>query len=158
MPAAFPVSRKDGARPGVPKPIERGGGRLHPPGLRGDDVHRARLFGRGVAPVRFGRLAITFRAAPRVVAFPQTAFGFHSTGWFTDLTTFLTCNRKHHVLNDVDAFFDTMHHHVFELDGRDHQFRAADLLAQLDMPTQWGWRATPPATAWRATTTERMVR
>ena len=52
--------------------------------------------------------------------------------------TFVTCNRDHHVLNIIQAPFATLHHLAFQLDGRDHQFRAADLLTRLGTPTLWG--------------------
>lgn len=94
--------------------------------------------GRGIDPFRVGHAAILTPDAPAVLGFLTDALGFSTTDWFEDFVTFVTCNRDHHVLNVIQAPFATLHHLAFQLDGRDHQFRAADLLARHGMPTLWG--------------------
>ncbi|WP_374944118.1 hypothetical protein [Sphingomonas sp.] len=72
------------------------------------------------------------------IGFLTGGLGFSTTSWFEDFVTFVTCNRDHHVLNVIQAPFATMHCPAFQLDGRDHQFRAANLLTRHAVPTLWG--------------------
>ena len=73
-----------------------------------------------------------------MIGFLTDGLGFSTTDWFEDFVTFVTCNRDHHVLNVIQAPFATMHHLAFQLNGPDHQFRAADLLTRSGVPTLWG--------------------
>ena len=68
----------------------------------------------------------------------REGLGFHTTDWFEDFVTFVTCNRDHHVLNVVAGPVATLHHLAFQLTDHAHQFRAADLLAAREMNTLWG--------------------
>ncbi len=92
----------------------------------------------GIRPIRLGHVAIASTDAPRLVALFRDGLGFDTTDWFGDLATFLTCNHDHHVINVIAAPLATLHHLAFELEGREHQFRAADVLAGHGIPTQWG--------------------
>jgi catechol 2,3-dioxygenase-like lactoylglutathione lyase family enzyme len=130
---------KTDARPGVPALLEVsdiGGHTFHllPDMARAD----AGFSGAGLAPLRMGHVAILSTDAPRLLQFLTGALGFSTTDWFEDFVTFVTCNRDHHVLNVIAAPIATMHHLAFELVGREHQIRAADLLAERQIPTLWG--------------------
>lgn len=133
-----PELRTD-ARPGVAELLELrdiGGHVFH---LFTDMAVVGRRFsGRGVAPTKLGHLALLSADAPRLVAFLRELLGFHVTDRLEDLATFLTCNADHHVLNVLAAPVSTMHHLAFQLDGREHHFRAADALAAHDIATLWG--------------------
>ena len=94
--------------------------------------------GRGIDPVRLGHVAVLTPDASRLIAFLVEGLGFSTTDWFEDFVTFVTCNRDHHVLNVIQAPFATLHHLAFQLNGRDHQFHAADLLTRHGVPTLWG--------------------
>ena len=130
---------KSDARPGVATLIEVadvGGHVFH---LLPDMAAAAPGFsGRGIDPVRLGHVAVLSTDAGRVVSFLTEGLGFSTTDWFEDFVTFVTCNRDHHVLNVIQAPFATMHHLAFQLDGREHQFRAADHLTRQQVPTLWG--------------------
>lgn len=132
------VQAKSDTRPGVARllEVEVGGHRFH---LLPTITAAAPGFsGRGIDPVRLGHLAVLTPDAPAVLGFLNDVLGFSTTDWFEDFVTFVTCNRDHHVLNVIQAPFATLHHVAFQLNGRDHQFRAADLLTRHDMPTLWG--------------------
>ena len=132
-------SLKRDARPGVPRLLEIAGIGGHTFQIVDSMDTPGPGFGRGgVGPVRLGHVAIASGDAPRIVAFLRDGLGFSTTDWFDELATFLTCNRDHHVINVISAPVSTLHHLAFELDGRDHQFRAADLLASRGIPTLWG--------------------
>ena len=130
---------KSDARPGVPQLLEVaevGGHTFH---LIPEMAAAAPGFsGRGLDPVRLGHVAVLTPDAARVLAFLVDGLGFHTTDWFEDFVTFVTCNGDHHVLNVIQAPVATLHHLAFQLDGRDHQFRAADLLTRRGVPTLWG--------------------
>ena len=130
---------KQDARPGVPTLLE----------VRGVGGHTFQLFpemslsgtgfsGTGIEPVRLGHVAVLSTDPKRLLAFLQDGLGFWKTDSIEDLVTFVTCNRDHHVLNVVEAPIATLHHVAFQLTGRDHQFSAADFLAQRHVPTLWG--------------------
>ncbi len=130
---------KSDARPGVPSLIE----------LADIGGHRFQLFpeiatagdgfsGVGVAPIRMGHVAVLSTDADRLLAFLREGLGFHTTDWFEDFVTFVTCNRDHHVMNVVSAPVATLHHLAFQLTDHAHQFRAADLLAARGTNTLWG--------------------
>ena len=130
---------KSDARPGVPSllQVEEVGG--HTFQLISEMKVAAPGFGReGVAPLRLGHLAIATPEPERMLALLGEGLGFVTTDWFEDLLTFVTCNSDHHVLNIIEAPVANVHHLAFQLDGRDHQFRACDQLAQRGMPTLWG--------------------
>lgn len=133
------TQRKSDARPGVPTLLEVsdvGGHIIH---LLPEITATAPGFsGRGIGPARLGHLAVLSTDAGKLVGFLTEALGFSTTDWFEDFVTFVTCNRDHHVLNIIQAPFATLHHLAFQLNGRDHQFRAADLLTQHKVPTLWG--------------------
>lgn len=133
------VAAKSDARPGVASLLEVvdiGGHTFH---LVAGMAEAAPGFsGRGIDPVRLGHVAILATDASRVVSFLVEGLGFSTTDWFEDFVTFVTCNRDHHVLNVIQAPFATLHHLAFQLDGRDHQFRAADHLTRQGVPTLWG--------------------
>ncbi len=135
----FGAAIKSDARPGVPRLLEVsdvGGHTFHLlPEMTGNAPGFSR---RGIDPVRLGHVAILTTDAARVVTFLVNGLGFTTTDWFEDFVTFVTCNRDHHVLNVIQAPLATMHHLAFQLDGRDHQFRAADLLTRQGLPTLWG--------------------
>jgi catechol 2,3-dioxygenase-like lactoylglutathione lyase family enzyme len=135
----FKAARKSDARPGVPDMLEIadvGGHTFHL--LPTIKALAPGFSGRGVDPVRLGHVAILTTDAAAVIRFLTAGLGFSATDWFEDFVTFVTCNRDHHVLNIIQAPFATMHHLAFQLDGRDHQFRAADLLTRHRVPTLWG--------------------
>lgn len=130
---------KHDARPGVPVLVEVtdiGGHTFHL--LPEMKLANAGFNGTGLAPLRMGHVAILSTDAPRLLEFVTGALGFSTTDWFEDFVTFVTCNRDHHVLNVISAPIATMHHLAFELVGREHQIRAADLLAERQIPTLWG--------------------
>ena len=130
---------KSDVRPGVPRLLEVSGLGGHTFHLLPEMAATARGFsGRGVDPLRIGHVAVLTTDAPRVVSFLVEGLGFSTTDWFDDFVTFVTCNRDHHVLNIIQAPIATLHHLAFQLDGRDHQFRAADLLTRQGVPTLWG--------------------
>ena len=135
----FASEAKTDARPGVPVLLEMadiGGHTFH---LLPEMTAPAPGFsGRGLDPVRLGHVAVLTPDATRVISFLVEGLGFSTTDWFEDFVTFVTCNRDHHVLNVIQAPFATLHHLAFQLDGRDHQFRAADLLTRAQVPTLWG--------------------
>ena len=130
---------KSDARPGVAKLLEVAdvGGHTFQV-IAAMDAPAPGFRNEGIAPTRLGHVAVSSSDAPRVIAFLRDGLGFFPTDWFADLATFLTCNRDHHVMNVIAAPVATLHHLAFELDGRDHQFRAADLLAKHGRPTLWG--------------------
>ncbi|WP_457313352.1 VOC family protein [Sphingomonas sp. UYAg733] len=130
---------KSDARPGVPALLEVadvGGHTFHL--LPAMALTDAKFSGTGLAPLRMGHVAILSTDAPRLLEFVTGALGFSTTDWFEDVVTFVTCNRDHHVLNVIAAPVATMHHLAFELVGPEHQIRAADLLAEREIPTLWG--------------------
>lgn len=130
---------KTAARPGAPRLLEVadvGGHAFHL--LPQVATAAPRISGRGIAPMRMGHVAVLTPDAPKVVAFLTQALGFHVTDWFEDFVTFVTCNRGHHVLNIIQAPLATLHHLAFQLEGRDHQVRAADLLPHKGAATLWG--------------------
>lgn len=131
--------RKSDARPGVPTILEVldvGGHTIHLLPEMGTSAPG--FSGRGIEPARLGHLAVLSTNAKQLVGFLTQALGFSTTDWFDDFVTFVTCNRDHHVLNIIQAPFATLHHLAFQLNGRDHQFRAADLLTRHKVPTLWG--------------------
>lgn len=132
------VARQSDPRPGVASLLDVavGGHHFH---LMSEVQAAAPGFGgRGIDPTRLGHIAILTPDAPAVLGFLTELLGFSTTDWFEDFVTFVTCNRDHHVLNVIQAPFATMHHLAFQLNGRDHQFRAADLLTRHKVPTLWG--------------------
>ena len=137
--SGYTATLKSDARPGVSKLLEvsdLGGHTFH---LLPEIAATTPGFsGRGIDPVRLGHLAILTTDADRVVSFLVDGLGFSTTDWFDNFVTFVTCNRDHHVLNIIQAPFATLHHLAFQLDGRDHQFRAADLLTRQGTSTLWG--------------------
>ena len=133
------VAQKSDARPGVPTLLEVsdvGGHTFHL--LPEMGASAPGFSGRGIDPVRLGHAAVLTTDAPRLLSFLVDGLGFSTTDWFDDFVTFVTCNRDHHVLNVIQAPFATLHHLAFQLDGRDHQFRASDHLARAGLPTLWG--------------------
>ena len=133
------VERQSDARPAVATLLEVTGLGGHIFHLLPDMAATAPGFSnRGIDPVRLGHVAILTTDAAAVLGFLTDGLGFSTTDWFEDFVTFVTCNRDHHVLNVIQAPFATMHHLAFQLDGREHQFRAADLLARGGTPTLWG--------------------
>ncbi len=133
------AERRSDARPGVASLIEISDVGGHTIQLLPEMASVASgLSGRGIDPVRLGHVAVLSTDAARLVSFVTEGLGFSTTDWFEDFVTFVTCNRDHHVLNIIQAPFATMHHLAFQLDGRDHQFRAADLLTRHNTPTLWG--------------------
>ncbi|WP_242140944.1 VOC family protein [Sphingomonas sp. TREG-RG-20F-R18-01] len=133
------VESKSDARPGVPRLLEVTDLGGHTFQLLPEIAAAGPGFsGRGVDPVRVGHVAILTTDASAVLGFLTNGLGFSTTDWFEDFVTFVTCNRDHHVLNVIQAPFATLHHLAFQLEGRDHQFRAADHLAREKVPTLWG--------------------
>lgn len=133
-----PQAKQD-ARPGVPSLLEVAdvGGhtfQLFPQIDFSEDGFGAN----GIAPLRMGHVAVLSNDADRLLTFLREGLGFHTTDWFEDFVTFVTCNRDHHVMNVVSAPVATLHHLAFQLTDREHQFRAADLLAAREMNTLWG--------------------
>lgn len=133
------AERKSDARPGVPSLIEVAD-------IAGHDFHLLPhmtaagpgFSGRGIEPIRMGHVAVLTTDATKLLSFLVDGLGFSTTDWFEDFVTFVTCNRDHHVLNVIQAPFATLHHLAFQLEGRDHQFRAADHLARRNISTLWG--------------------
>lgn len=135
----FASEKKSDARPGVASLLEIadvGGHRFQiiadmttpAPGFRAS----------GVAPLKFGHVAVLSPDPARLLQFLNHGLGFVSTDWFDQIVTFVTCNRDHHVMNVSAAPFATLHHLAFQLTGPDHQVRAADLLTRHRVPTLWG--------------------
>ena len=126
------------ARPSVPElvEVEVGGHRLQ---FLAEMAIAAPGFGkRGIVPNRIGHIALISPDAPKLVSFFTEVVGFHTTDWFEQIATFLTCNHDHHVLNIVAAPATKLHHIAFELRGAAHQYVAADLLAAHQLPIVWG--------------------
>ena len=135
----YAVAVKSDARPGVPRLLEVCDVGDHTFHLVAEMAQAAPGFsGRGIDPVRLGHVAILTTDAARVVSFLVEGLGFTTTDWFEEFVTFVTCNHDHHVLNVIQAPLATLHHLAFQLDGRDHQFRAADHLTRQGVPTLWG--------------------
>ena len=133
------VSEKSDARPGVGRLLEVadvGGHTFHL--LPKMEESAVGFSGRGLQPMRMGHVAVLTPDMPRMLTFLVQGLGFATTDWFEDFVTFVTCNRDHHVLNIIQAPFATMHHLAFQLEGRDHQYRAADMLTRCGVPTVWG--------------------
>ena len=133
------AQRKSDARPGVPSLLEVtdiGGHTIQL--LPEMSVTAPGFSGRGIDPVRLGHVAVLSNDAGKLVGFLTEALGFSTTDWFEDFVTFVTCNRDHHVLNIIQAPFATLHHIAFQLNGPEHQVRAADHLTRHDTPTLWG--------------------
>lgn len=132
-----PQVRHD-ARPGVPLLIEVGVGG-HSFQLFPEIALSAGAFGTGgISPLRIGHVSILSTEADKLLSFLREGLGFHTTDWFDDFVTFVTCNYEHHVLNVISAPLNTLHHIAFELPDRADQSRAADLLAAREMNTLWG--------------------
>jgi catechol 2,3-dioxygenase-like lactoylglutathione lyase family enzyme len=127
------------ARPGIKKlvHVEAPGG--YPLQLFSDSATPAPGFGtKGVVPLRLGHIALISPDAERMIEFYGDVLGFHTTDWFEDRATFMTCNRDHHVLNVINAPAQKLHHIAFELRNSAHQFEAADYLARVGVPVVWG--------------------
>jgi len=92
----------------------------------------------GITPNRLGHIALLSPEAPKLVEFFSGILGFHTTDWFEDAATFLTCNHDHHVLNIIAAPFSKLHHIAFEMRGGGHQYQASDMLAKAGLPIVWG--------------------
>jgi len=93
---------------------------------------------RGIVPLRLGHIALVSPEAERMVRFYGEVLGFHTTDWFEDRATFMTCNRDHHVINVINAPARKLHHIAFELRNATHQYEAADYLARNGVPVVWG--------------------
>ncbi|MET4803849.1 VOC family protein [Bradyrhizobium sp. LB11.1] len=137
--AGHRVSWKKDSRPGVSELIE-----VTPPGsiplqLFSTMTMPAPGFSeKGIRPIRLGHVAIMAPDAAKVVRFFTESLGFHTTDWFVDVATFLTCNPDHHVLNVVQADRSRVHHIAFQIQDRSHHCQAADLLATAGISTLWG--------------------
>jgi catechol-2,3-dioxygenase len=92
----------------------------------------------GITPNRLGHIALLSPEAPRLIKFFDQTLGFHTTDWFEDVATFLTCNHDHHVLNIIGAPINKLHHIAFEMRGGGHQYQASDMLAKAGLPIVWG--------------------
>ena len=130
---------KHDARPGVPMMIEVAGVGGHDFQLFPEIALSPGEFSSGgIAPLRIGHVAVLSTDADKLLTFLREGLGFHTTDWFDDFVTFITCNYEHHVLNVISAPVNTLHHIAFEMPDRADQVRAADLLAARKMNTLWG--------------------
>jgi catechol-2,3-dioxygenase len=137
--AGHKVSWKKDSRPGVADLIE-----VTPPGSMPLQFFSAMAMpgpgfsDKGIKPVRLGHLAILSPDADKVVKFYHDTLGFHTTDWFLDRATFLTCNPDHHVMNVIQADRSRVHHIAFQVQDRSHHCQAADFLAKAGISTLWG--------------------
>ncbi len=130
---------KHDARPGVPMMIEVAGVGGHDFQLFPEIALSTGEFGTsGIAPLRIGHVSILSTEADKLLSFLREGLGFHTTDWFDDFVTFVTCNYEHHVLNVISAPLNTLHHIAFQLPDRADQTRAGDLLAAREINTLWG--------------------
>ena len=91
-----------------------------------------------VGPLKLGHVAVLSPDPAGLLRFLNDGLGFVATDWFDQFVTFVTCNRDHHVMNVTAAPLATLHHLAFQLNGPEHQVRAADLLTRHKVPTLWG--------------------
>ena len=132
---------KHDARPGVPELVE-----VNAPGNVKLDLFSSMeqtapgFRQHGVVPVGLGHVALATPEAPNLVKFFADVLGFHTTDWFEELATFMTCNHEHHVINILRAPVAStqVHHIAFGLRDSAHHYQAADRLAILEVPIVWG--------------------
>lgn len=135
----FTSELKSDARPGVSSLLEVadvGGHRFQVIG--GMEASAPGCSDTGLAPLKLGHVAVLTPDPARLLSFLGDGLGFHTTDWFEQLVTFVTCNQDHHVLNVTAAPLATLHHLAFQIGGIEHQVRAADALTRQQIPTLWG--------------------
>ena len=93
---------------------------------------------RGLMPLRIGHVALLSTDPGGIEEMLVAGFGCYLTDRFENLSTFLTCNRDHHVFNLIWAPASGLHHIAFELRDVAHMTEAADLLARDDIALKWG--------------------
>lgn len=95
--------------------------------------------GGGIRPLKIGHVATRVRDVRAVEMFYLETLGFRWSDSIGEIFTFLRCNADHHAVNFLQAERPgDVHHIAFELSDLLHAQRAADHLAESDVPLIWG--------------------
>ena len=95
--------------------------------------------GPGIRPIKIGHVATRVSDVAAVASFYVDKLGFRWSDSIGEFFSFLRCNADHHAVNPLQAERPGHVHHIaFELTDFLHTQRAADRLAEKQIPLIWG--------------------